>query len=301
MALEPDAKARHDLRTPIRMILGFCEVLLNPAQALSAAQRADIEAIYRNAQQLNALIDTVAAASSRTAAPTVMQLIVLDEKGAVYEFIREYLGNAAVTRVSDVEEIGRLGQEVRPSAIIIGTGDDSVIPLLTELLGKAVPILSLSFPAPPSQLNYLTKPVQFDDLEALLQRLGVTPREILIVDDSRDNVDLLGRMLASLPQAPRIWKAFSGREALALLDEQIPDLILMDLVLPDMDGLAIRDYLSLDARRAGIPFVFISAYSSAELQALSRASKLTFYQMDIASPFKLARQIQALLDTFPPD
>src|SRR5262249_5136395 len=101
--------------------------------------------------------------------------------------------------------------------------------------------------------------------------------------------------LLSLPQAPRILKAFSGREALALLQQENPNLILMDFVLPDMDALAIRDYLSLDARRADIPFVFISAHSSADILALNRASRLCFYQMNAVSPFKLAHQIQALL------
>ncbi len=296
MTLEPDAKARHQLRTPIRMILGFCEALLAPAQTLSADQRADIEAIYRNAQQLNTLIETVTPAPTSAATSSDQaQFVVLDDQGAVYEFCREYLGIAHLIRVSAVEEIGRLGQDVQPSAIIIGTGDDRVIPLLTQLVGKDVPLLTVSFQTPQTQLNYLMKPVQFDDLDAMLQRLGVTPRDVLIVDDSRDNVDLLSRMLLSLPEPPRILKAFSGREALALLEDQTPNLILMDWLLPDMDGLAIRDYLSLDPRRADIPFVFISAHSSADILVLSHASKLTLFQMSAVSPFKLARQIHGLL------
>ena len=108
-------------------------------------------------------------------------------------------------------------------------------------------------------------------------------------------------MLASLPKSPRLLKAFSGREALALLDEQSPDLILMDFILPDMDGLVIRDYLSLDVRLAHIPLVFVSAYSRPDILALTGASKLTLFQMSAVSPIRLAQQIQTLLSTFTSD
>jgi CheY-like chemotaxis protein len=300
MALESDVNTRHALRTPIKMIQGFCDVLLNSSQSLTESQRADVEAIYRNAQQLTELVDALSSSATRALAVAVdlSQLIVLDERGAVYEFFREYLGASTIIRVMNVEEIGRLGQNVKPSAVVIGTGDDSIIPLVAQLVGKEVPILSVSFPALQSQPNYLMKPVQFDELEAMLQRLSVTPRDVLIVDDNRDNVDLLSRMLTSMPHSPRILKAFSGREALALLEEESPNLILMDLVLPDMDGLAIRDYLSLDARRSNIPLIFISAHNSADILTLRRASKLALYQMSSVSPVKLALQIQTLLSVF---
>src|SRR5262249_16895175 len=153
---------------PIRMILGFCEALLKPSENLSETHRADIEAIYRNAQQLNALIDALPIAAAHAVPPSAAsQVIVLDRQGAVYEFFREYLSASRVMRVAEVEEIGRLGQDVQPSAIIIGTGDDSLIPLITRLAGSDIPILSLSFQAPQSQPHYLMKPIQFGELEAL--------------------------------------------------------------------------------------------------------------------------------------
>ncbi|MBI1260017.1 MAG: response regulator [Chloroflexi bacterium] len=301
MTLEGDAKARHELRTPIKMILGYCEVLLNTPPSLPDVQRASIEVIYRNAQALNTLIDKVPIVPSPTPSTNTSQIIVLDAVGALYEFVREYLVVSTLIHVSTVEELGRLGPEVQPSAMIIGGDNEHVIPLITQLIGKNIPILSLSFQAAQRSVEYLTKPVQFDDLEAILQRLGGIPRDVLIVDDSRDNVDLLSRMLASLPAPPHILKAYSGREALALIEAQTPSLILLDLLLPDMDGFAIRDYLRLDARYADIPIVFISAHSSDDMAAPSRASRIALYQMNAASPVKLSRQIQALLAAILPN
>lgn len=287
--------SRHELRTPIKMILGFCEALLNTT--LPDANRADVEAIYRNAQQLDTLIETVTINQAVTDAAEshTPQLLVLDANGAIYELFREYISGYSVIRASSAEEIGQLGEDVAPVAVITSAEDDKLIPLLTQLIKKDIPILTVSIQAPQRQPHYLMKPVQFSDLDALLQRIGIVPHNVLIVDDSHDNVELLRRMLASQPQPPQILKAYSGREALALLDEQTPDLILMDFVLPDMDGMAIHDYLSLDARLAQIPIVFVSAHHLPDILTVSGASKVSLFQMTAVSPLRLAQQIQSLI------
>ena len=117
----------------------------------------------------------------------------------------------------------------------------------------------------------------------------------------RDPGNAEGPGRVDLTPAPHILKAYSGREALALLERQSPDLVLMDFVLPDMEGMAIRDYMSLDARFAHIPVVFVSAHRRPDLLALNGASKLTLYQMTAVSPLKLAQQIQMILSVVSPN
>jgi CheY-like chemotaxis protein len=60
------------------------------------------------------------------------------------------------------------------------------------------------------------KPVAFDALMSALERTGAALRSVLIIDDNRDNTEMLSRMLSSVPEPPDILKAYSGREALAL-------------------------------------------------------------------------------------
>jgi CheY-like chemotaxis protein len=295
---------RHDLRSPLNLILGFCEALLHPISSapVPTPYQADVEAIYRNTQQLAALIDQLVLnraqpAPDREPVGDKQPLLLLDESGAVFELFSQYMSGWTVIRAASVEEIGRLG--IDPAAVVICGDEEAQVPLVAQLVGDSVPIFTLRFQAPSRrQLTYLTKPVQFNDLEAVLRRSPSPPREILIVDDSRDSVELLSRMIASLPESPHITKAYGGREALALVREYSPDLILMDYVLPDMDGGTLLDTLDIDSRLTHLRVVLISAHHLPDLLALHSLTKLTFFQMSGISPLKLGQQLGAFLNAF---
>jgi two-component system cell cycle response regulator DivK len=79
----------------------------------------------------------------------------------------------------------------------------------------------------------------------------------LIVDDNPGNLKLAADVL--LAAGFHILQASSGREAVALATEHRPDVILMDLRLPDMDGTEAARELAEDARTEAIPVVGLSA------------------------------------------
>jgi CheY-like chemotaxis protein len=70
---------------------------------------------------------------------------------------------------------------------------------------------------------------------------------------------LLGRMLASTDKGHRLLRAPNGQRALSLLRERKPDLMLLDLVMPGMDGYAVLREKSLDVTIRDIPVVVVSA------------------------------------------
>lgn len=80
---------------------------------------------------------------------------------------------------------------------------------------------------------------------------------ILIVDDNAQNAKLACDVLRAA--AFRTLEATTGAEGIALATEHMPDLILMDLRLPDMDGIAAARTLRVGARTARIPVVALSA------------------------------------------
>ena len=84
--------------------------------------------------------------------------------------------------------------------------------------------------------------------------------KILIVDDVPENVEILGEILADTHD---ILCAFSGEEALALAVEE-PDLILLDVMMPGMDGYEVCARLKADAATATIPVIFVTAKTSPE-------------------------------------
>jgi two-component system cell cycle response regulator DivK len=80
---------------------------------------------------------------------------------------------------------------------------------------------------------------------------------VLIVDDSENNRKLARDVLRAA--GFRTLEAASGAEGIALAGEQLPDVILMDLRLPDMDGADAARTLGEGARTARIPIVALSA------------------------------------------
>ena len=85
--------------------------------------------------------------------------------------------------------------------------------------------------------------------------MTMRPPEILIVDDTPLNLDVLSSLLATF--RPRI--ASDGATALRLAQENPPDLILLDVMMPDLDGFEVCRRLQDDPRTCEIPVIFITA------------------------------------------
>jgi two-component system, cell cycle response regulator DivK len=102
---------------------------------------------------------------------------------------------------------------------------------------------------------------------------------VLIVDDNEKNLKLARDVLREADF--RTLEAATGAEAIALATEHLPDVILMDLGLPDMDGTDAARTLASDARTAAIPVVALSALRM-DAGDLSRADVFAgFFQKPI--------------------
>ncbi len=96
---------------------------------------------------------------------------------------------------------------------------------------------------------------------ALTGRAAETGR-ILVVDDNLSNRELLVRRLAQ--QGHDVLQAQSGFEALSLLGQQEVDLILLDVLMPELNGLEVLIRLKADERLYGIPVIMISGLNESE-------------------------------------
>lgn len=81
--------------------------------------------------------------------------------------------------------------------------------------------------------------------------------KVLIVDDEPFNVDYLEQELEDL--AYQLITAFDGREALDKIQSQLPDLVLLDLQMPILDGFAVLAHVKADPLLRDIPVIIISA------------------------------------------
>jgi len=101
---------------------------------------------------------------------------------------------------------------------------------------------------------------------AALERLDERVRSIAIVEDNADSATLLRRILQARGNYT-IFEARNGVEGLAMIREHRPDLVMLDLMMPEMDGFQVLDHLKADAATAKIPVIVVTA------KALTRADK----------------------------
>lgn len=108
--------------------------------------------------------------------------------------------------------------------------------------------------------GFVVKPISQENIQDLLHQIDLSVKRILIVDDNRDFVRLLDRLVVSNSHHLQIMHAFNGTQALSLARKNRFDLILLDLNLPDVDGLQLVHRLRQIAQSADLKIIIVSAY-----------------------------------------
>jgi DNA-binding response OmpR family regulator len=111
-------------------------------------------------------------------------------------------------------------------------------------------------------VDYLLKPVQQDELMSALDALagnGANGLNILLVDDDQEALLLFARIISATRPAYHVIRASTGRQAIALMRERKPDVVLLDMVLPDIDGFQVLKEKGDDASIDAIPVVVVSS------------------------------------------
>jgi two-component system, cell cycle response regulator DivK len=119
-----------------------------------------------------------------------------------------------------------------------------------------------------------------------------TPR-LLVVDDYEDGRDMLSELLRV--RGFHVDTAASGCEALTLVRALRPDLVLLDLTLPDIDGFEVARRMQEDPTTKGIHVVMLTAHVSAELQRQAEALGCRGFVTKPCAPSELVHKIDAVL------
>jgi signal transduction histidine kinase/DNA-binding LacI/PurR family transcriptional regulator/CheY-like chemotaxis protein len=128
------------------------------------------------------------------------------------------------------------------------------------------------------ELDYLAKPAGRAALAEALERQGLYPgecrdgRSVLVVDDDPDILEMHARMVQSHLPDCRVLRAGDGAEALSLMSGLRPDLVLLDLMMPEMDGFEVLEAMREREETRRIPVIVLTAQilTAADMARLQR-------------------------------
>ncbi|MBI2938903.1 MAG: response regulator [Chloroflexi bacterium] len=247
-------------------------------------------------------------ARSRAASSHDTCLVLHDDPFAVKLFARHIPGYRMVGVPGEQEALA-LTQELQPRAVITSSeGGERIVSQLAAA-SLDVPVLSCDLPhilngparaGVEGALTYLMKPVTPEMVQAVMRQVGQDrDMTLLLVDDEPDAVRLLESMLKSLLRPYRILRAYSGVQALEMMRDTTPDVVFMDLRMPEMDGQQAIVEMRADIRLHGIPVVIVSAQDAGE-HAVALGTSIWLRHQRPIDAARGARYLKAILDVLSP-
>ena len=250
-------------------------------------------------------------AASEAARPSSSDhVLVIDDDATARELLAEHLraeGFSVAVATGGLEGL-KLARELRPIAITLDVmmpdldGWSVLAALRQDSELSEIPVIMVTIldeqrrGAALGAAGYLTKPIDRARLRRVVDRFraAAPPTRVLLVEDDPDQRERVRGWLDS-----RQWivqEAANGREALDRLRDDRPDLILLDLMMPEMDGFAVVAALQKEERWREIPVIVITAR---DLDAKDRARLSSGVQSVLVKetfrPADLVARIRALV------
>ncbi len=238
-------------------------------------------------------------------------VLTIDDDPAVLELLERSLtreGYRVVAARSGAEGL-RLAAEIRPSAITL----DVVMPemdgwqvlrsLKTDPELSATPVVIVTITDDMARgfalgaADFLVKPIDRARLLGVVERIKprAEPARVLVVEDDDASSEMLTRLLKSAEC--EVLVARNGVEALKRLEASVPHLMLLDLMMPEMDGFEVVAKVRSDPRWQSIPIVIITAKDlSEEDRARLNGGVARVFRKGTVARDELLRELRLLLD-----
>jgi CheY-like chemotaxis protein/anti-sigma regulatory factor (Ser/Thr protein kinase) len=200
-------------------------------------------------------------------------LAIDDDPGAV-ELLQQHLADAgfAVVGAGGAEQGLTLARQLKPFAITLSIqmpekdGWQILSDLNADPVLRSIPVILLAVEGNRPRgfrlaaSEYLVKPLEETALQGALSRLRpFAARRLLVVDDDPNIADMVRQLLEG--REIEIDAAADGEEAMAAIQRQRPDIVLLDLMMPRLDGFGVLQQIRANADYADIPVAVLTARS----------------------------------------
>jgi PAS domain S-box-containing protein len=145
--------------------------------------------------------------------------------------------------------------------------------------------------------DYLLKPFDRETILAALARIPPQRGRLLVVDDDPQVVDLVRQLLEGEPY--EVLAAADGQEALEVIPRQRPDIVLLDLLMPRLDGFAVIESLRQDPQHQQLPVIVLTAktLTAAEYALLDQSVRAVLQKQGLDRS-TLIEELQGLLRVY---
>lgn len=195
-------------------------------------------------------------------------LFAITRSQSAVSMLNRYLPDCTVVPIVDPERLDQVARTHVPHAILIDSNlqehfsaDDTAL-----LQWPDIPVITCPLGGEEQQRRQLDvdallmKPVSTEQVRQLLRQFGSEVDTVMVIDDNRDFVGFIARILDHPLRRYRVIRAFSAQEGLKLLEINRPDLILLDL---EMDGMSGMDFIHAVRNRndtRNLPIAVITGY-----------------------------------------
>jgi signal transduction histidine kinase/CheY-like chemotaxis protein len=210
---------------------------------------------------------------------SAQRVIICDETDELYRSFARYSEGVEYVHTRDIGQTVREWHICPAQAVVVNA------PLphdLCQMVDQArremstAPIIGCCVPSrlepalAAGATNYLIKPITRADIAELLENQAKFPKRVLVVDDDRDALLVLTALLHSVAPDLEVETATTGAQALDVLRRLRPDLTLLDILMPDMNGWQVLHAKHREEQIAELPVVLVSAQDPREKPMLSQ-------------------------------
>ena len=231
-------------------------------------------------------------------------VLAVEADATVIDLLDRHIDGYRVLQVVDVDLLAEAVQLHHPEAVIC-----NVVPgercWWASAVDEPVPFIECSLPSQAwvaddlSVVGVLTKPITGVQLRREARRLG-NVRDVLVVDDDRGFCQLVERILENTNGDCQVRQAYDGADGLRAMRIRKPDLLLLDLMMPGMDGLQMLEEMRRKPSLADVPVVILTATSLAEDALEHRKGRLVVRRSDGLAPDEVVDCLRALIDVLKP-